>query len=282
MAHTIEFSLLHDLDHHLGKPHHHSLEETAADGDLFLEHNVRFDHTNSLAEACHVFDLSTALLARLECRHAGYHEAETNDSPHCRPQYWSIHDEKTVANLEHLFYSLQQDAWDALVQHFLRIIDADRDHWDRYWQQMGQLDDGWFAEWPNGRRPLSTTWPWNIKPSLVVLWGVCWMFVDPERITHNDAGRSRGGGRLPWSNLGHAQAQAQAPTLCEFDKLPDHESIGTGSLAKKHTKTKNQMAKVSRLDMLAQCSYQSCRLLLACHQPRRRQRQRQRQWQRQD
>lgn len=214
--------MLHDLDHRLGEPHHRSLGDTAADEELFLEHNVRFDHTNSLAEACHVFDLTTRLLARLECRQAGYHEAEAKDYPHCRPQPWSIHDEKTVANLEHLLYCLQQDAWNALVQHFLRIIDADRDHWDRYWQQIVQLDDGWFAEWPNGRRPLSTTWPWNIRPSLVVLWGVCWMFVYPERVMHNDAGRSRNRGRSQWSNNGHAQAQAQAHIPCELDKLQDH------------------------------------------------------------
>lgn len=29
----------------------------------------------------------------------------------------------------------------------------------------------------NNRRLLSTTWPWNIKAALVVLWGVCWMFM---------------------------------------------------------------------------------------------------------
>ncbi|KAK7516436.1 uncharacterized protein IWZ02DRAFT_292483 [Phyllosticta citriasiana] len=25
-------------------------------------------------------------------------------------------------------------------------------------------------------RPMSTTWPWTIRPALAVLWGVCWMF----------------------------------------------------------------------------------------------------------
>ncbi|KAH8811719.1 hypothetical protein F5884DRAFT_286627 [Xylogone sp. PMI_703] len=35
----------------------------------------------------------------------------------------------------------------------------------------------WFFEWPQGRRPLNSTWPWaGVKPSLLVLWGVCWMF----------------------------------------------------------------------------------------------------------
>ena len=37
---------------------------------------------------------------------------------------------------------------------------------------------GWFFEWPGGRHPLNSTWPWaDVKPSLLVLWGVCWMFV---------------------------------------------------------------------------------------------------------
>jgi hypothetical protein len=36
---------------------------------------------------------------------------------------------------------------------------------------------GWFFEWPSGRHPLNSTWPWSgVKPSLLVLWGICWMF----------------------------------------------------------------------------------------------------------
>lgn len=39
---------------------------------------------------------------------------------------------------------------------------------------------GWFFEWPSGLHPLNSTWPWaDVKPSLLVLWGVCWMFVHP-------------------------------------------------------------------------------------------------------
>lgn len=35
----------------------------------------------------------------------------------------------------------------------------------------------WFFEWPGGKHPLNSTWPWtNVKLSVVVLWGVCWMF----------------------------------------------------------------------------------------------------------
>ena len=32
------------------------------------------------------------------------------------------------------------------------------------------------SEFPNNHRPPCTTMPWNIRPALVVLWGVCWMF----------------------------------------------------------------------------------------------------------
>jgi hypothetical protein len=33
-----------------------------------------------------------------------------------------------------------------------------------------------FFEWTDGQRLLSTTMPWNIPPSLLLLWRVCWMF----------------------------------------------------------------------------------------------------------
>jgi hypothetical protein len=53
---------------------------------------------------------------------------------------------------------------------------------ERYSEMNGRLGSlfgsGWFFEWPGGKRPLNSTWPWaDVKPSLLVLWGVCWMFV---------------------------------------------------------------------------------------------------------
>jgi hypothetical protein len=35
-------------------------------------------------------------------------------------------------------------------------------------------------EFPSGIRHLCTTMPWTIWPVLVVLWGVCWMFIQQE------------------------------------------------------------------------------------------------------
>ncbi|KAG8626744.1 hypothetical protein KVT40_005689 [Elsinoe batatas] len=37
-------------------------------------------------------------------------------------------------------------------------------------------EEDWYSIFPDARHPLSTTWPWSIKPSLAVIWGVCWMF----------------------------------------------------------------------------------------------------------
>lgn len=78
-----------------------------------------------------------------------------------------------------------------------------RQRWERGQERKWLARVSWFTEWPNGQRPLSTTWPWNIRPSLVVLWGVCWMFYAnvsslncmPEEelagvLTHNDNNQS--------------------------------------------------------------------------------------------
>lgn len=37
-----------------------------------------------------------------------------------------------------------------------------------------------FAGFSDGGEPVCTTMPWNIKPALFVLWGVCWMFYPPQ------------------------------------------------------------------------------------------------------
>jgi len=35
----------------------------------------------------------------------------------------------------------------------------------------------YYSEFPRGRLHLCTTMPWTIWTALVVLWGVCWMFI---------------------------------------------------------------------------------------------------------
>jgi hypothetical protein len=48
------------------------------------------------------------------------------------------------------------------------------------------LSSSKFGGFQNRQRPRCTTMPWTIWPSLVVLWGVCWMFVNTP-LTEFDA-----------------------------------------------------------------------------------------------
>lgn len=88
----------------------------------------------------------------------------------------------SLANLKHIILCLQQAAMEALYYQIAKLVKDDIAHWYRYWRQRRHSCEAWFTEWPNGRRPLSTRWPWNIRPSLVILWGVCWVR-DDDSIT---------------------------------------------------------------------------------------------------
>lgn len=84
--------------------------------------------------------------------------------------------EKSLANLEHILRCLHQAALEALISNSLKRLEGEVVNWYHYWRQRRLMCLSWFSESSNGRRSLSTTWPWNIKPSLIILWGVCWMF----------------------------------------------------------------------------------------------------------
>ncbi|MCJ1381823.1 hypothetical protein MMC17_004934 [Xylographa soralifera] len=151
------------------------LSKVASNDDLLLQHNVhRVVSNSSTKRTRHVLDLTTLLLTRLQ--HVT--TAKLHISVSCS-DIEVIKYNNFVANLEHLLLCLQQAALKALMSHSLGLLEAEILHYQErkeYWQPRKRRDDDWFSEWPSGRRPLSTTWPWNIKPSLVVLWGVCWMF----------------------------------------------------------------------------------------------------------
>jgi len=80
-----------------------------------------------------------------------------------------------TANLEHLLLCLQ----DQLVRLLIACcVDCVQRHVSECQKNQIKHCDEWFFEFPDARHPLSTTWPWSIRPSLAVLWGVCWMFYD--------------------------------------------------------------------------------------------------------
>jgi hypothetical protein len=58
-----------------------------------------------------------------------------------------------------------------LIQRFLAML------WQKHLESF--LFPRNTSAFPNKPRPPCTTMPWNIRPALIVLWGVCWMFYNP-------------------------------------------------------------------------------------------------------
>lgn len=192
-----------------------TLRLIAAQDRLFLQHELYLIGFNkSVNELEDVLRLTSALLDRLQDpsgsyvvrRSSGLAEDSLSGELTC---------DKFAANLQHLLRSLQQIALEAIIRHYLNVIEANLLHGHLHWQHSKRLGEGWFAEWPNGHRPLSTTWPWNIKPSLLVLWGVCWMFYGPsgsnnrKRTTRNPRGAAQLSDDLRTGPLGSQSQPSQ-------------------------------------------------------------------------
>lgn len=181
--------LLKDLDEHTHTKVY-SLTKVAASDQLLLSHsNDTLVETAtqrlSLPHAAYLFDLSSLLIDRLEVVRSQCYRS-LSASAEYEPSLKRLDDEKFVANLIHLLRRLQHMLFQVLVHRSIKHLDEIALHWQDYWQQQKKLGDGWFNEWPDGQHPLSTTWPWNIRPSLVILWGVCWMFYDHNQHHQND------------------------------------------------------------------------------------------------
>jgi hypothetical protein len=85
-------------------------------------------------------------------------------------------DETLLANLEYLLLCIQGrlievDLWNA-VQIAIRSSRNSLGKASKFGSSK------WMSEYADNKPPLSTTWPWCIRPALAVLWGVCWMFYD--------------------------------------------------------------------------------------------------------
>ena len=84
-----------------------------------------------------------------------------------------------AANLEHLLLCLRHQLISLLIGN---PIDLGRRHVCECQRDQKRRCLDWFFEYPDARHPESTTWPWSLKPSLAVLWGVCWMFHGPDSL----------------------------------------------------------------------------------------------------
>lgn len=212
-----------------------SLCKIAAQDHLFLNHDFHYVQLiTSVSNLKPVLDLTTALLNHIRCLSDNSGGSRRKDDSSNLPSD-DFKCKQFLANLEHLLRCLQQIALDAIVGHYLKIVEDHILHWHQHWQHQKRACDEWFAEWPNGQRPLSTTWPWNVRPSLLVLWGVCWMFYGNKRYT-NQANQGRTTGNinpevpLPSNEnfrTGHIVQQQQptsapreySPTISEFNPI---------------------------------------------------------------
>ncbi|KAK5683461.1 hypothetical protein LTS10_004994 [Elasticomyces elasticus] len=74
-----------------------------------------------------------------------------------------------VANLEHLLLCLHHQVLGVVVK---KCVDLTR----RFQIDRQRHIRCWFFEFADGKHPQSITGPHVLRPSLAVLWGVCWMF----------------------------------------------------------------------------------------------------------
>lgn len=197
------------------------MTKIAANDKLLLSHAEdtlleTFAQRISLSQASYLFDLTTLLLSQFQ----GFRTGRPFTTAHgleYEPESKRLKDELFLANMVHLLRRLQHMLFQSLIRRSIQALDEYADQWRGYWLQKRKLDN-WFAEWPDSQPPFSATMPWNIRPSLVVLWGVCWMFYVSE------AGSSDNQDAVPpqpatgsvdlWSDWGDAFVNHGTGKLC--------------------------------------------------------------------
>lgn len=138
-----------------------STQAVAKDNLLFLERQSALSVQRlSVKELCEVLVVVKDLLTCLEHPH---HDELVNSS----------FDETYTGNLLHLLLRIQDELLRLLVA---RLVELVHQHVCDCQEDQSKHSKEWFFEFPDARHPLSTTWPWSIKPSLAVIWGVCWQF----------------------------------------------------------------------------------------------------------
>jgi len=150
------------------------LSTLAARDELFLSRKANlFVKHLSISELQHLIVNVRDLLDTLH--HAGRPHSSAPISTSDDPAEFA-YEPAYLANLTHLLLCLQSQLFCQLVHRCVGLVRAHIIECQRTHQRSCE---DWFFEYPDARHPLSTTWPWAIKPSLAVLWGVCWMFAGP-------------------------------------------------------------------------------------------------------
>lgn len=160
-------SIIAELDSYLSQKGY-AISDLATDSKL-INHWYDVDFSGGVEKTTKLLRLTENLLNMLQPILTDRYDHDDNKG-------MRLADHVFVANLEHILLCLQNDllrfllfgkAWSDILEHIYECQ-----------KEQSRRCEAWFFEFPDARHPLSTTWPWSIRPSLAVLWGVCWMFYD--------------------------------------------------------------------------------------------------------
>lgn len=168
---SFELRIFKSVDTSFGSSEN-AFSSIAGNNKLFLKHN-----NASVFQGCCMNEVIHFLVQ--------VHDA-INVLAACRLQYgdvWLVGqgheaglsiDETFIANYEHMLLRLRTELIELLSRKALEeLLHGGQDK-----KQRKLLS--WFTEFAEKPQALSTSFPWTIKPSLAVLWGVCWMFYDED------------------------------------------------------------------------------------------------------
>jgi hypothetical protein len=153
-------------------PAGHALSAVASNNTLFLKHNnAPIFEGYSLKQTIQLLVTAQEALDTLSaCRSQHGDEWLTAQGLDCGLDI----DALFIANYEHLLLRLQAELVQVLARKaFEELLRGGHDK-----KQRKLLS--WFTEFADKPQPLSTSFPWTIKASLAVLWGVCWMFYEQD------------------------------------------------------------------------------------------------------
>jgi hypothetical protein len=207
---SLRYSMLNSMDS--VHPTGHALSAAAGNDTLFLKHNN--------APVLEGFSLNQTIQLLVTVQEA------LDTFCACRSQYgddWLLAqglacgldmDDVFIANYEHLLLRLQAELVQLLTRKALEeLLRGGHD------KRQRKLLAALFSEFAEKPRPLSMSFPWSIKPSLAVLWGVCWMFYDRHASEHDgaaDEGRVRQARLLQHLDFPSVPWSAPASSDCKF------------------------------------------------------------------
>jgi hypothetical protein len=215
----LRYSILSSIDQIA--PAGHTLSAAAGNDEDFLKHS-----NAPILEGCSLNQIIKLLVTVQEA---------LDTVTACRSQHsdeWLVAqglafgldiDDVFVANYEHLLLRLQVELVQVMARKALEeLLRGGHDK-----RQRKLLC--WFSEFAEKPQLLGTSFPWNIKPSLAVLWGVCWMFYNGEssapdakadtRVRQERLLQQLDFPSVPWSAPASSDCKSASCSSCDLSRV---------------------------------------------------------------